>query len=435
MEINLSQEQQLLLDFLEISNSPLLITGKAGTGKSFVINRFIETTRKKVVRVAPTGIAALNIGGQTIHSFFQLKPEFQEPTTVLDELLKDQSRWYALRSNIKKLDTLVIDEVSMCRVDLFDTIDRICQMARDSGLPFGGLQLILLGDPYQLPPVVKEESIRKKLKEDYGGVYFFNAPRVLSYLKVYELHQVFRQEHVGYKRLLDNIREGRDLNNTISMLNRRVGKPPKEKKVIILSTTNKTVNTINLKELSNIKSKEYVYIGKATGKLLNYTDEQLPTLKELHLREGAQVMMLNNDPEGRWANGTLATVSNLTDDEVSILIDNEEYEVDKFTWKMKKHTVEDNQVFTSDEGTFEQYPMKLAYAITAHKSQGQTYNSVYLKDFWAFDDGQLYVALSRCSDPNGLFIDKPLRVSDVKVNKEAIKFMSEVEIINDNTGA
>lgn len=432
--MTLSKEQDYLLNLMNTTSKNLFITGKAGAGKSFLLSTFLSQTKKKVVVLAPTGVAALNVSGQTIHSFFCLRPEgYYNPDNVIRyQEGMNTGRWINLCKTLRKVDTIVIDEISMVRVDLFNTLDKMCQRARENDSFFGGIQLILVGDPYQLPPVMKERDIKKKLIDEFSGIYFFDAPLVRDNLEVYELTEVFRQTNVVFKQLLDNIRIGNNLYDTLCKLNTRVGTPPDNSVSIILTTKNKSVDEINNISLSKLPTQLYHYQARATGSLVDKKDSELPTTRDLVLKVGAQIMMLNNDSDGRWVNGSLGRVTKLTPTSVEVEIGYNKYDVERYVWTIKNHHVDGDKIVSETEGTFEQYPLRVAYAITVHKSQGQTYDSVYIKDFTAFDDGQAYVALSRCKDPHGLYLNKPLMVTDIRVNSHVVSFMESALIKSHN---
>lgn len=414
----LSNEQEKIFKFIEESNKSLFLTGKAGTGKSHLLKYFMDNTKKKVALLAPTGLAAINVGGQTINSFFQI---FKDGCYEWEDIEKDISRKsFGYVNTIENLDTIVIDEVSMVRVDLFVTIDKICQKIRKNNALFGGIQLVLVGDLYQLPPVAPQ-NIKKYLTSKYGGVYFFMAPDLCKNMGIIRLTEIFRQSDGKFKEVLNNIRVGENLNDTLSYLNQRVYKPESMEGVVVLASTNSVVDNHNNDRLSKIEGKEYVYDAIIQGKL---GKSSYPAPEQLKLKVGAQVMLLENDMDKRWVNGTVAVVSKLGK-QVFVKIGKHEHEIFPKTWTSVNYKYNNSsmKLEAQDAASFTQYPIKLAWAVTIHKSQGQTYDSVYLSMDHAFDFGQTYVALSRCKDINKLYLANPLKVSDIKIDSLVREFI------------
>lgn len=417
--IVLSEEQMGAIYRMENSMDNLFITGKAGTGKSIVLRHFVNTTKKNVAVLAPTGIAAINVKGVTIHSFFGLD------TTVLD--VKEITASPQQKEKLKTVSTIIIDEISMVRVDVFDAIDVILRQTHNNHLPFGGCQMIVFGDLYQLPPVVgREASVRSFLLSRYSSIFFFGAP---SYQQnpfaTINLTQVYRQTNPLFIELLNRIRVG-DVDTTVLReLNRRCMPIPNKEKILYLTEKNENADKINKERMTQLPGQEFTYRAVITGDFGKAS--QYPTDEFLNLKVGAQVMMLRNDPNKQWFNGTVGVVAALTSESIKVTIMNNTYSVDRETWTKYDYEFNEDQqkLIKKEVGQFNQFPVRLAYAITIHKSQGKTYDSIILKyDSKAFAAGQTYVALSRCKTYEGLYLEKPLTLEDIKVNREVADFMS-----------
>lgn len=424
VEIQLGVEQRKFAEIIEYSNDNVYCTGKAGSGKTEVLKWILEHTLKDIVALAPTGVAALNIGGQTIHSFFHLKPTLQ---TVNDfEEIAIPSK---LRGALNKLDAIIIDEISMVSVDIIEMIDKILKKARNSILPFGGVQMIFFGDLYQLPPITKKDTYNY-LKDLYGGVFFFNSPALKeSGLKIYELNHIFRQDDLDFKNLLNQVRSGNNSKEVIDAINKQVAKNIPNGEFITIASTKSIVDAINTSKLKSIDSPEYVYKAVING---DFKESNYPTDSELHLKVGAQVMMTANDKKRRWVNGSLGTVVELNDNYIKVKINNIEYTIQDFLWEdyRYKYNPETKEIYKEVASNFNQYPIKLAWATTIHKSQGKTFNSVLIDlGDGTFDTGQLYVALSRCTTLDKLYLKTPVKPSDIKVNMEVVNFMKNAEVI------
>ena len=420
MKTTLSEEQFKIFNALEHNNLNLFLTGRAGTGKSHLIKYFIENTNKNVVLLAPTGIAAVNIGGQTINKFFRIFEEgVYDPDIILPQFEDDH---WDLKKAVKALDTIIIDEISMVRVDMFHTIDKMCQVFRGSPEPFGGIQLILVGDLFQLPPVITDKDIRKYLISNYGGIYFFNSPNITKSMKAYQLKTIYRQSDDQFKTLLNNVREGINLTPTLDVLNQRVIPYTSKDNIILVSARNKEVDDYNAEHLAKINAPLKTYTATVRGEM-----HAFPTDLTLQLKEGAQVMMLTNDPDGRWVNGTLAKISSLKKG-VEVEIEGNKYEIDTFTWRSSKYKFNEseNKMESEVSGSFTQYPIRLAWAVTVHKSQGQTYDKCKVKIKNAFDHGQTYVALSRCRSFDTLYLENKLNLKDIIIDPVVKQFMSNI---------
>ncbi|MFZ2152518.1 MAG: AAA family ATPase [Microgenomates group bacterium] len=419
--ISLSTEQQKLFSRFENTTSHMFITGKAGTGKSVLLQYIKLHTQKNIIVVAPTGVAALNVGGQTIHSLFMFPPSFIDTRSL--RLLPKTSKI------LKHIDTLVIDEVSMVRADLMDGIDYLLQKARGNSDAFGGVQLLMFGDLYQLPPVVNEPQLISYFHELNGGYYFFNS---LAWngadLEIYELTQNFRQTEENFKNILNSLRQGDISESLLSLLNARVNSSPPSSGVITLATTNSTVFDINHTRLNSLIDQAHAYQAVITGQL----DAALyPTESSLILKKGAQIMMLKNDSKKRWVNGSLGIIESVSSHEITVKIDNNIYSVLPETWNKIRYTFNNDKKQIEEEiiSSFTQYPLRLAWAITVHKSQGQTYDSVIIDmGRGAFAHGQTYVALSRCKSLETLHLLRPLTYQDIIIDPAIINFMKKANI-------
>lgn len=420
--VKLSAEQQRIYDTIENSNDSVYITGKAGTGKSLLLEYFVGHTRKTVAVVAPTGIAALNVGGMTIHSFFKFAPDVIDPKNVNVD--------YKNREILRNIDAIVIDEVSMIRVDLMEGISAKLQIARRDGRPFGGVQMIMFGDLYQLPPVVTDGQLHRYFNHTYGGIYFFNAPSIEKVnLQIYELSNIFRQKDPEFRSILNSIRNGDGSPEVLSKLNVRTDVQVPATGFVTLAGTNNTVSRINHKKLAELDGVEQAYEAQVTGDI---KESAFPTERKLRLKTGAQIMMLKNDTEKprRWVNGTLGVVTKLGADFIRVNIDGVEHTVNRETWQKIKYEYdhEERELKKIPVSEFTQLPVRLAWAITIHKSQGQTYESVAVDmSDGAFAHGQTYVALSRCKSMEGLYLTTVIRAEDVIVDQEIVDFMKRTK--------
>ncbi len=420
--VKLSAEQQKVYDIIESSDSNVYITGKAGTGKSLLLEYFVGHTRKTVAVVAPTGIAALNVGGMTIHSFFKFPPDVIDPKNVNVD--------YKTREILHNIDAIVIDEVSMIRVDLMEGISAKLQIARRDDRPFGGCQMIMFGDLYQLPPVVTDGQLHRYFNHTYGGIYFFNAPSVeRANLQIYELSNIFRQKDPEFRGILNSIRNGDGSPDVLAKLNVRTNVQIPETGFVTLAGTNITVSRINHKKLDALDGVEKTYEAKVTGDI---KESAFPTERKLRLKVGAQIMMLKNDTEKprRWVNGTLGVVVRLGTDSIRVNIDGVEHTVNSETWQKIRYEYdhEERELKKIPVSEFTQLPVRLAWAITIHKSQGQTYESVAVDmSDGAFAHGQTYVALSRCKSMEGLYLTTAIRREDIIVDDEIVEFMKKAE--------
>lgn len=419
--IELSPEQKDFFNRIENANNNVFITGKAGTGKSLLLQYFKQNTSKKAVIVAPTGVAALNVGGQTIHSFFKIRWGF-----IKNEDLKLTSKTALLLRNI---DTIVIDEISMVRADLMDGIDYLLKLARSNNLPFGGAQIVMFGDLYQLPPIVEDEGLQKYFAHNHGGYYFFNAHVWKNKLpEIYELSTIFRQKDNAFKDILDAIRIGEINTQNLTLLNSRVTLNIPEDGVIILVPTNNLVREINLRRLAQLEGESKEYVATISGRL---EESSFPTDEVLIFKKGAQVIFLKNDRDKRWVNGTIGHIESLNNDEIKVNVDGIVYSIPKETWTKIRYSydIETRKINEEVVSSFTQFPLKLAWAMTIHRSQGQTYGSVAVDmGSGAFAHGQTYVALSRCRTLEGVFLKREILNQDIIVDPVIISFMKKINI-------
>ena len=414
---------------LELAQSDipcLFITGKAGTGKSTLLKYFAKETDKQVVVLAFTGIAALNVGGVTIHSFFKFP---LRPISEAD-IRKSQDR-----QMFQLIDTLIIDEISMVRADLLDGIDSFMRKnGRDPRKPFGGAQTIFFGDMYQLEPVVTDDE-EPFFAYHYRSPWFFDA-KVFDKIDLYEheLKTVYRQKDREFINLLDRIRTNTYSHGDLKKINGRYDpgfSPEIGTSWITLTSTNRTANRINRRKLAQLSTKEYTYEGFIEG---DFPKNRLPTSTDLKLKEGAQVMFVKNDFKKRWVNGTIGKVHSLDDESIKVeIVDNNKkyvYSVGQETWEIKRYKVnhETKSIDTEIVGSFTQYPLKLAWAVTIHKSQGLTFDKVVINlGSGAFSHGQAYVALSRCKTLDGIVLSTKIHPSDVIVDQRVKEYYKNKE--------
>ncbi|HLD75665.1 MAG TPA: AAA family ATPase [Candidatus Norongarragalinales archaeon] len=406
---------------MEEGDDNVLITGKAGTGKSTLLNHFRNTTKKSVAVLAPTGVAAINVQGQTIHSFFGFRPDIT-PEKVR-KLPRERLDLY------ESLDAVVIDEVSMLRADLLDCIEKFLRLNGPSkGKPFGGTKMIFVGDAYQLPPVVTPRD-KELFSSFYQSPYFFDSKAFQRAAVEYiELEKIYRQKDGQFIGLLNAIRNSTLTDSHIRLLNTRCTDDSEGSLDVTLTSVNERADQINEERLGLLEGKLHHFKAKIKG---NMEENQYPTSEWLQLKEGAQVMMLNNDSDGRWVNGTMARVTRFTQESgksesvIAVLDDRQEVEVSPFRLDVFRYVFvpASQSLGTQSVGSFTQHPLRLAWAVTIHKSQGKTFDRVRLDlSRGLFAPGQLYVALSRCRTLEGIQLTKPVGKKHAWVDWRVVKF-------------
>ena len=429
-KIDLNSEFKKAIDLMENSSENLFITGKAGTGKSTLLDYFRSKSKKSVIVLAPTGVAALNVKGETIHSFFRFKPEVTIEDAKKSGHIVDEELF-------KKIDAIVIDEISMVRADLMDHIDTVLKIVLKNKKPFGGMQMIMIGDLYQLPPVVKGED-RKFFQTHYKSPYFFDCnafTHTKFKLKIIELEKIYRQKDPAFIELLNAIRNKDITENHIKALNKRFDDDfKKDDGYIYLTTINKTADEINHKKLISLHGKVHQFTAKVKGE---FAANQFPTDLELKLKKKAQIMFLNNDAAGRWVNGSIGKVIGFgTTDEgqpcvvVELEEDKNIVEVTEHKWQVYRSIYDKKAKVLEKEsiGSFSQIPLRLSWALTIHKSQGKTFDKVII-DFGrgTFTHGQSYVALSRCRTFEGMVLKKMLKKNHVIMDWRVSKFLTDYQ--------
>ena len=404
-----NQELRNAWDFVEHTGISIFLTGKAGTGKTTFLRALKEHSNKRNVIVAPTGVAAMNAGGMTIHSFFQLPLSPFVPNANIKNRF-DYSK--EKRKIMRTLDLLIIDEISMVRADVLDAIDSVLRRFREPNKPFGGVQLLMIGDLQQLTPVVTptEEEL---LQRYYDTPYFFGskALRSINYVTI-ELTHVYRQQDETFITLLNNIREGNVSESDLQRLNQRYDptfQPKQGSDYIRLTTHNRMAESYNEDQLRNLPTRAYTFSAETEG---NFPEYNYPTDFNLTLKVGAQVMFIRNDNIGRYYNGRIGHVTYVDNEKISVLCpgDEEAFDVEAETWENTKYTLNEKtkQIEAEVQGTFKQYPLRLAWAITIHKSQGLTFEHAIIDAQASFASGQVYVALSRCKSLEGLVLASPI---------------------------
>jgi len=396
----------------------VFVTGRAGTGKSTLLRLVRENSDRRLAVVAPTGLAAVNVGGQTIHSLFSFPPRLLTP---------DMIRAGRHARVLRQLELLIIDEISMVRADLMDAIDKSLRIVRKAPeTPFGGVQIALFGDPHQLPPVVQGGDVQHYLEEAYGGPYFFNAPAFRDFgVARIELEEVFRQRDADFLTILNSLREGAFTEDTVEALNERVARLADlddPRRFTVLTTTNAAAQRINLSFLERLPGEVKSYGAQVSGE---FSQGAYPTEATLALKVGARVIMLRNDAKGRFVNGSLADIVELDENAMTVAVDGRLIELEPETWDNVHYAFDQrkDKIVETVAGRFKQFAVRLAWALTIHKAQGMTLDYVYVDmGRGAFSHGQTYVALSRCRSLPGLVLARPLGPRDLMFDERALGY-------------
>jgi ATP-dependent exoDNAse (exonuclease V) alpha subunit len=426
--IEFNEQFQRALELIEKTSRHIFITGKAGTGKSTLLDYFRNHTKKKIVVLAPTGVSALNVKGQTIHSFFGFKPN-----VTLNSIKKMKGNQ---RDIYKELDAIVIDEASMIRADLLDCIDKFLRLNVKKKKPFGGVQMIFIGDLYQLPPVVTGKE-KEFFNTHYKSPYFFDSFVMKEIdMEFIELEKIYRQKDEDFIAILNAIRNNSITDKELGTLNQRYDPefiPDPNDFYIWLTSINKAADKINRDHLSRISSPLITYHGAIRG---DFNEDSLPTQIILQLKKGAQVMLLNNDSLFKWVNGSIGQIVDIIkqkgEEDIIIvkLITGELVDVLPYRWELFNYYFDKdkNSIESEIVGSFTQYPIKLAWAVTIHKSQGKTFDKVVIDIArGTFASGQVYVALSRCTRLDGIVLKKPLEKKHIFMDWRVVKFLTQFQ--------
>ncbi len=431
MKKKFSKEAKRAIKLIQNTNRNIFVTGKAGTGKSTLLEYIRSMIDHKIIVLAPTGIAAINVNGDTIHSFFTLKPGYEKDEAKKMKIDKRK------QEKFKRIKTIMIDEISMVRADLLDAIDIVLRRACKNTQPFGGVQMIFFGDLYQLPPVVTAAD-REKFCSEYASPYFFDA-EVFSgqqnlfskkfKLDIIELTKIYRQKDMKFIEVLNAVRDNTVSDKHLEILNKRLDPdfvPSDKEKYIYLMTTNVGAMAINQAKLMSLDAEEVAFEAHQTGKIAS---NLYPNDTRVTLGVGAQIMFINNDSERRWVNGTIGKVVKISEDQEgakAVWVEKSNgdiVEAWRHEWEISRYVFNQGKFEREMIGSFTQIPMKLAWAITIHKSQGKTFDKVIVDLGWGtFAHGQAYVALSRCTTLGGLVLKKKLSRSSIIMDQRVRKF-------------
>lgn len=431
MQLDKNPEFIRALHVMENTRQHIFITGRAGTGKSTLLNHFRDNTQKKVAVLAPTGVAAINVKGQTIHSFFKFKN-----TVTVQSIRKLQGEGSQI---YRKLDAIVIDEISMVRADLLDCMEKFMRLnGKDPQQPFGGVQMIFMGDLYQLPPVVRSEE-REIFSSHYKSPYFFSSHFFDSFgMEFIELGKIYRQQDPHFIHLLNAVRNKAVTDGHMAYLNKRVMpdfNPSEHEYFVYLTPLNQEAASINTERLNQLRAHPYHFKARIKG---DFGREYYPTAETITLKAGSQIMLVNNDSSHRWVNGSMGKIMEIYEDEEGIhplvvaqLDNGKEVCIAPHKWEVSRFFLENGQIKSEVVGSFTQYPIVLAWAITIHKSQGKTFRNVIFDiGRGAFSAGQVYVALSRCTSYEGLVLRRPIYKKDIWVNYDVTRFLEQLACKN-----
>lgn len=429
-KVDLNDDFRRALYLMENGDKNVFVAGRAGTGKSTLLNYFRKTTKKSVAVLAPTGVAALNVEGQTIHSFFRFKPDI-----TASQIAKYDGPGSEVYKNI---DTIVIDEISMVRADILDCMDKFLRFnGIDKQKPFGGAKMVFIGDLYQLPPVVSGKE-KEAFTSHYKSQYFFDSNVFQkTETEFIELEKIYRQKDAKFIRILNSIRNKSFTDKELKEINERVDpffRPKAGEFYINLTTTNDMAAAINEAELAQVSGNAMYYKGKIKG---NFDEKILPADIDLKLKVGAQIMLLNNDSAHRWVNGTVGKITGIKKSEdkkhdiiTAELADRSKVEIEPYTWKMSRLAYDKiaKSLVSEPMGSFTQYPIRLAWAVTIHKGQGKTFDKVIVDiGRGAFSPGQVYVALSRCTSLDGLVLRRPIEKKHIWMDWKIVKFLTDCQ--------